>query len=70
LGSISREKVTKVIKRGITLNVMIQITLVVSLVINVANTDISKLNVQTLTKKKRRVLIGKRRKSPRKDVPT
>jgi len=29
-----------------------------------------KLNVQTLTKEKRRLLIGKRRTSPRKGVPT
>ena len=70
LGSITRGKVTKVIKRGTTLNVIIQITLLVSLVIIVEKKDISKLNVQTLTKKKRIVLIGKRRRSPRKDVPT
>jgi len=34
-----------------------------------ANKDILRLNVKTLTKKRRRVLLGKRRKSRRKVVP-
>jgi len=34
------------------------------------NKDISRLNVQTLINKRRRLLTGKRRRSPRKDVPT
>jgi len=49
---------------------MSQITLLMFLVIIVANKDISRLIVQTLTKKKRRVLTRKRRGNPRKDVPT
>jgi len=49
---------------------MIQVTLLVSLVIIVENKDISKLNVQTVTKRNRRMVIGKRRKSLRKVVPT
>jgi len=37
---------------------------------NCGNKDISKLNVQMLTKKKRRVLIGKRRRSQRRNMHT
>jgi len=45
-------------------------TLLILHVITVENKDISKLNVQMLTKKRRRVLIGKRRKSQRRDAHT
>jgi len=45
-------------------------TLLILHVITVENKDISKLNVQMLTKKRRRVLIGKRRRSQRRNVHT
>jgi len=49
---------------------MSQIILLVFLVIVEENKDISRLNVQIITKKRRRMLIGKRKRSARKDVPT
>ena len=48
--SILRGKATTVIKRGTILNKIIQVILLVSLVIIVENKDISKLNVQPLTR--------------------
>jgi len=50
LESILRGKATTVIKRGTILNKIIQVILLVSLVIIVENKDISKLNVQPLTR--------------------
>jgi len=70
LGSISRGKATKVIKRGTFLNKMIQVILLNSYGIIVESKDISRLNVLMLTKRRRRLVIGKRRKRPRKDMPT
>jgi len=70
LGSISRRKATKVIKGGTILNKMIQVILLNSHVIIVESNDISRLNVLILTKRRRRLMIGKRRKRARKDVPT
>jgi len=61
LVSISKAKVSKVIPKGILPNTMNQ-TLLILHVITVENKDISKLNVQMLTKERRRVLIGKRRR--------
>jgi len=70
LESISRGKATKVIKGGAFLNKMIQVILLNSNVIIVESKDISRLNVLMLTKRMRRLVTGKRRKRPRKDVPT
>jgi len=70
LGSISKGKVAKVIKRGTIPNEMSQKTLQISLVIIVESNEISRLNVKILTKKRRRVLIGKMRRKLRKDVST
>jgi len=70
LGSISRGNSTKVIKGGTFLNKMIQVILLNSHVIIVESKDISILNVLILTKRRRRLVIGKRRKRSRKDVPT
>ena len=67
--SISKGKVTKVISRGILPNEM-NLTLLILLVIIMENKHISKLNVQRLIKKKRRVLIGKRRRNQRREVHT
>jgi len=49
---------------------MIQVILLNSHVIIVESKDISRLNVLMLTKRRRRLMTGKRRKRPRKDVPT
>jgi len=49
---------------------MIQVILLNSHVIIVESKDISRLNVLMLTKTNRRLVTGKRRKRPRKDVPT
>jgi len=68
-GKISKGKVSKVIQRGILPNTMNQILLILH-VITVENKDISKLNVQMLTKKRRRVLIGKKRRSQRRNMHT
>jgi len=70
LDSISRGKETKVIKGGTILNKLIQVILLNSHVIIVENKDISRLNVLMLTKRRRRLITGKRRKRARKDVPT
>jgi len=45
-------------------------TLPILLVITVENKDRSKLNVKMLTKKRRRVLIGKGRRNQRRDMHT
>ena len=68
--SISRGKATKVIKGGTFLNKVIQEILHNSLVMIVDSKDISRLNVPILTKRKRRLMTGKRRKTARKDMPT
>jgi len=70
LGSILRGKATKVIKGGTILNKMIQVILLNSHVIIVESKDVSRLNVLMLTKRRRRLMTGKRRKLTRKDVPT
>ena len=49
---------------------MIQVIVLNFHVIIVESKDILRLNVLMLTKRKRRLVIGKRRKRPRKDVPT
>ena len=49
---------------------MIQVILLNSHVIIVESRNISRLNVLMLTKKRRRLMTGKRRKRARKDVPT
>jgi len=49
---------------------MIQVILLNSYGIIVESKDISRLNVLMLTKRRRRLVIGKRRKRPRKDMPT
>jgi len=49
---------------------MIEVILLNSHVIIVESKDISRLNVLMLTKRKRRLMIGKIRKRARKDVPT
>ena len=68
--SILRGKATKVIKIGTIMSEMIQVILLVSLIIIVENKDISKLSLQTLTKRRKRVVTLKRRKRLRKDVAT
>jgi len=70
LESISRGKATKVIKGGTILNEMILVLLQISHVIIVESKDISRLIVLTLTKRRRSSKTRKRRKRPRKDVPT
>jgi len=70
LESNSRGKATKVIKGGTFLNEMIQVILKISHVIIMESKDISRLNVLTLTKRRRSLVKGKRRKRPRKDLPT
>jgi len=49
---------------------MIQVILLNSHVIIVESKDISRLNVLMLTKRRRRLVTGKRRKGTRKDMPT
>jgi len=49
---------------------MIQVILPNSHVIIVESKDISRLNVLMLTKRKRRLMTGKRRKRVRKGMPT
>jgi len=49
---------------------MIKVILLNSHVIIVENKDISRLNVLMLIKRRRRLMIGKRRKRARKDVLT
>jgi len=70
LGSISRGKATKVIKGATFLNKIIQVILLNSHVIIVESKDISRLNALMLTKRRRSLVTGKRRKRPMKDVPT
>jgi len=57
-------------KGGTILNEMTQLILWISYVIIVESKVISRLNVLTLTKRKRSLVTGKRRKRPRKDVST
>jgi len=68
-GKYIKKKGNKGNSRGTLPNEMSQI-LLISLVIIVGSKDISRLNVQMLTKRKRRVLIGKRRRNQGRDVHT